>query len=195
MNKKYYNIICPITEITNNPKDDPSLSKFNLTRDEYTRLLISGHLEKELDDCIHCINLNVKTTGDIQNKMTIEQKIIIDKLINWYDEKEDKEESIICNIDDPNKQRIMKINNFIWDLLRKPFFVESFEVDGEVIFKEEDGAIVADCGEYILSNVKDIYYAEHNYKISYCYYENGNTVSITISRHIDQWDESKDDIE
>lgn len=193
MNKKYHNIVYHITEIKNNPKDDPSFSKFNLTRDEYKRLLISGYLEKELDDCIHCINLEVKT-GDIQNKMTVEQKNIIDKLIKYYDEKEDREESIICNIDDKNKRRKKIIDNFIWDLLRNSFYVESFEVDGEVIFKEEDNAIVGDCGSYILRHIDDIYYAEHNFKISYYYYENGNTVSITISRHIGQWDESKDEI-
>lgn len=194
MNKKYYNIVCPITEIKNNPKDDPSLSKFNLTRDEYKRLLISGHLEKELDNCIQCINLKVKT-GDIQNKMTVEQKNIIDKLLKSWDEKEDEEESIICNMDDKNEQRKKIIDNFIYGLLKNSFFVESFEVDGEIIFKEEDNVIVSDCGRYILYHIEDIYYAEHNFKISYYYYENGNTVSITISRHISQWDESKDDIE
>ena len=87
------------------------------------------------------------------------------------------------------------IDNFIWDLLRNSFFVESFEVDGEVIFKKEDNAIVSDCGEYILNNIEDIYYAEHNYKISYYYYTNGYTVSITILVNFRQWDESKDDIE
>ena len=127
--------------------------------------------------------------------MTEEQKNIIDKLIKYYDEKEDEGESIICNMDDKNKQRKKIIDNFIWDLLRNSFYVESFEVDGEVIFKEEDNAIVGDCGSYILCHIEDIYYAEHNFKISYYYYENGNTVSITISRHFSQWDESKDDIE
>ena len=194
MNKKYYNIVYGITRIKNNPKDDPSLSKFNLTRDEYKRLLISGYLEKELDNCIHCINLKV-ITGDTQNKMTVEQNNIIDKLLKYYDEKEEKEESILCNIDDPNKRHKMKIDNFIWDLLRNSFFVESFEVDGEVIFKEEDDAIVSDCGEYILRHIEDIYYAEHKFKISYYYYENGYTVSITILSHFHQWDESKNDIE
>lgn len=193
MNKKYYNIVYHITQIKNNPKDDPSLSKFNLTRDEYKQLLISGHLEKELDDCIHCIHLEV-LTGDTQNKMTRKEKNILDKVMKSLIEEEDREESIICNIDDPNKQHKMKIDNFIWDLLRNPFFVESFEVDGEVIFKEEDDAIVSDCGEYILRHIEDIYYAEHKFKISYYYYENGYTVSITILGHFDQWDESKDDI-
>lgn len=194
MNKKHYNIVYGITRIKNNPKDDPTLSKFNLTRDEYKRLLISGYLEKELDNCIHCINLEV-LTGDTQNKMTRKEKNILDKVMKSLIEEEDREESIICNIDDPNKQRKIKIDNFIWDLLRKSFFVESFEVDGEVIFKEEDNAIVSDCGRYILCNIEDIYYAEHNFKISYYYYENGYTVSFTILGHFRQWDESKDDIE
>lgn len=97
MNKKYHNIVYHITEIKNNPKDDPSFSKFNLTRDEYIQLLISGYLEKELDNCIHCINLKV-ITGDIQNKMTEEQKNIIDKLIKYYDEKEERERNLFSVI-------------------------------------------------------------------------------------------------
>ena len=96
MNKKHYNIVYGITRIKNNPKDDPSLSKFNLTRDEYKRLLISGYLEKELDNCIHCINLEV-LTGDTQNKMTMKEKNILDKVMKSLIEEEDREESIICN--------------------------------------------------------------------------------------------------